>query len=205
MAVTAALRVATLLCCLCIGSVHAQCDNACTGSCSPLHLVLAVKDPGGITFVWQDPPNSWTTVDQYFATYSTSATGPWTALQQHLYAPYPGFYDAPPCNTSDPLSACNRGSLSGLTAGTRYYLRIGAGRCCASFMGTTGCETCSASEFANCPVSYAVTSIVAMGTLLPALLAPLRSKQLPTTPVLLVPCLQPSGSIETVACEAGIA
>lgn len=144
--------------------VQGQCDNQCTGSCSPLNLTTQISGSGSITYVWIDPQNKMDTVDEYFLYFSDSPSGPWITVDGFLFAQYPAFYDAPPCDISSSATTCNRGKLQGLTVGTRYYLRVSAGRCCASFLDTPGCESCSASDYLNCPLSSSTTtSVVAMG------------------------------------------
>ena len=145
----------------------AQCNNGCNGECAPRNLTAEVSGPGAINFVWLDPLDSLDTVDEYFVYFSTSEIGPWITVEGFLFAQYPAFYDAPPCNTTSEAATCNKGRLQGLTVGIRYYLRVSAGRCCSSFLGTPGCETCLASDYAACPISaYTTTSIVAMGTMI---------------------------------------
>jgi hypothetical protein len=144
--------------------LSALCLNSCSGYCAPGNLTAQISGSGAVTYVWVDPVNVVSTVDEYFVSFSVSSTGPWTSVQGFLFAQYPAFYDAPPCDTTLSSNTCNRGRLQGLSVGTRYFLRVSAGRCCNSFLDTAGCETCSSLDFSNCQLSDSVsTSIVAMG------------------------------------------
>jgi hypothetical protein len=140
------------------------CLNSCSGDCAPRNLTAQISGSGAVTYVWLDPVDVVSTVDEYFVSFSSSSTGPWTSVQGFLFAQYPAFYDAPPCDTTMSSNTCNRGRLQGLSVGTTYFLRVSAGRCCNSFLDTVGCETCSSLDYSDCQVSGSVsTSIVAMG------------------------------------------
>ena len=144
--------------------ISALCLNSCSGDCAPRNLTAQISGSGAVTYVWLDPVDVVSAVDEYFVSFSVTSTGPWTSVQGFLFAQYPAFYDAPPCDTTSSSNTCNKGRLQGLTVGTNYFLRVSAGRCCNSFLDAAGCEACSSSDFSNCQVSDSVsTSIVAMG------------------------------------------